>query len=54
MSAAWGAATITNVGGAMPQYMMLVYQEEADPAEQPAHPMLSIVQLEQRREAEHR
>jgi hypothetical protein len=32
--AAYGAATSTNVGGAMSQYMLLVYEEEVDPAVQ--------------------
>src|SRR5262249_61677794 len=29
-----GAAKTTNAGGAMAHYMLLVYQEEVDPAEQ--------------------
>jgi hypothetical protein len=34
MRAAYGAAKSPTVGGAMSQYMLLVYEEEVDPAEQ--------------------
>jgi hypothetical protein len=34
MRAAYDAATSTNDGGTMPQYMLLVYEQEVDPAEQ--------------------
>jgi hypothetical protein len=46
MRAALGAATATNVGGAMAQYMLLVYQEEVDPAEQAEREKVTPLLLE--------